>query len=62
MSFHFKFFPQKNDVSFISPDLRDKDRTCITETVKSRDKYTWSKFPCDPVQKTGPMNLQLGEY
>ena len=47
------FYPAKNDMRFIYPDLRDRERTCIKEKVKSRDKYTCSEFPCNPVKKTG---------
>ena len=51
--FLFQIFSlAKNDTSFIYPDLRDKERTCIMEKVKSRDKYTCSKIPCNPVQRT----------
>ena len=40
-------------MSFIYQKLRDRDRTYIKEKVKSRDKYTCSEFPNDPVEKTG---------
>ena len=39
-------------MSFIYPDLRDRERTCIKEKVKSRDKYTHSEFPYNPVKMT----------
>ena len=50
------FFSAKNKMSFIYQKLRDRERTYIKEKVKSRDKYTCSEFPNDPVEKTG------GEY
>ena len=39
-------------MSFISPKLRDRERTYIKEKVKSRDKYTCAEIPYDPVEKT----------
>ena len=56
-------------MSFIYQKLRDRKRTYIKEKVKSRDKYTCSEFPNDPVEKTGPghqpyvlvVHLQLAE-
>ena len=46
-------------MSFNYPDLRDRERTFIKEKVKSRDKYTCSEFPCNPVKKTDPDSVQL---
>ena len=46
------FFSAKNKMSFIYQKLRDRERTYIKEKVKSRDKYTCSEFPNDPVEKT----------
>ena len=40
-------------MSFIYQDLRDRERTCIKEKVKSRSKYTCSEIPYDPVEMTG---------
>ena len=40
-------------MSFIYQDLRDRERTCIKEKVKSRSKYTCSEIPHDPVERTG---------
>ena len=54
MSFHFKFFsPAKNDMSFIHPNPRDRERTCIKEKVKSRSKYTCSEIPYAKFHKVG---------
>ena len=39
-------------MSFIYPDLQDRERTCIKEKVKSRDKYTCLEIPFDPVEMT----------
>ena len=39
-------------MSFIYQDLRDRERTCIKEKVKSRSKYTCSEIPYDPVEMT----------
>ena len=39
-------------MSFIYQDLRDRERTCIKEKVKSRSKYTCSDIPYDPVDMT----------
>ena len=39
-------------MSFIYQDLRDRERTCIKEKVKSRSKYTCSEIPHDPVERT----------
>ena len=41
-------------MSFIYQDLRDRERTCIKEKVKSRSKYTCSEIPYDPVEMTAP--------
>ena len=40
-------------MSFIYQDLRDRERTCIKEKVKSRSKYTCSEISYDPVEMTG---------
>ena len=40
-------------MSFIYPDLRDRERTCIKKKVKSRSKYTCSEISHDPVEMTG---------
>ena len=49
-------------MSLIYPDLRDRERTCIKEKVKSRYKYTCSEFPCNPVKMTaiGHIGVQTG--
>ena len=39
-------------MSFIYQKLRDRERTYIKEKVKSRDKYTCSEIPYDPVEMT----------
>ena len=61
--FSFQIFsPAKNDMSFNYPDLRDRERTCIKEKVKSRDKSTCSKFPCNPVKKTGSQVVKFEAF
>ena len=45
-------------MSFIYQDLRDRERTCIKEKVKSRSKYTCSEISYDPVEMTGQ---EIGE-
>ena len=53
MTFHFKFFPRRKiDMSFIYQNLRDRERTCIKEKVKSRSKYTCTEISYDPVEMT----------
>ena len=39
-------------MSFIYQDLRDRERTCIKEKVKSRSKYTCTEISYDPVEMT----------
>ena len=45
-------------MSFIYQHLRDRERTCIKEKVKSRSKYTCSEIPYDPVEMTASKKSQ----
>ena len=47
-------------MSFIYQKLRDRERTYIKEKVKSRDKYTWSEIPYDPVEMTAMSTYDNG--
>ena len=49
-------------MSFIYQDLRDRERTCIKEKVKSRSKYTCSEIPYDPVEMTDFGPNFIGPY
>ena len=48
-------------MSFIYPNLRDRERTCIKKKVKSRSKYTCSEIPHDPVERTGLIIVTTSE-